>query len=58
MLRSLIVDPFWLSLQAAPYDDEPVTPEEEVAVQAAREPVRRGEPLIPREEIMREFGLE
>ena len=53
-----LVDPFWLSLQAAPYDEEPVTPEEEVAVEAARESIRRGEPLIPHEEIMREFGLE
>jgi hypothetical protein len=57
MLQSLIVDPFWLSLQAAPYDDEPVTPEEEVAVEAARESIRLGEPLIPHEDILREFGL-
>lgn len=58
MLQSLIVDPFWLSLRATPYDEEPVTPEEEAAVEAARESIRRGEPLIPHEEIMREFGLE
>ena len=58
MLQSLIVDPFWLSLQAAPYDDEPVSPEEEVAVEAARESVRCGELLILHEDIMREFGLE
>ena len=57
MLQSLIVDPFWLSLQAAPYDDEPLTPEEEVAVEAARESIRLGEPLLPHEDIMREFGL-
>jgi hypothetical protein len=58
MLQSLIVDPFWLSLQAAPDDDEPVTAEEEVEVESARESIRRGEPLIPHEEIMRELGLE
>ena len=58
MLRSLIVDPFWLSLQPAPYDDEPVTPEEKATVESARESIRRGEPLIPHEELMREFGLE
>jgi hypothetical protein len=58
MLQSLMVNPFWLSLQAAPHDDEPVTPEEEVEVEAARESTRRGEPLIPHEELMPEFGLE
>jgi len=58
VLQSPIVDPFWLSLQAAPSDDEPVSPEEEAAVETAREPIRRGEPLVPHEEIMREFGLE
>ncbi len=58
MLQSLIVDPFRLSLQAAPYDDEAVTPEEEVEVESARESVHRREPVIPHEEIMREFGLE
>jgi hypothetical protein len=57
MPQSLMVDPFWLSLQAVPHDDEPVTPEEEVEVEAARESIRRGEPLIPHEEIMREFGF-
>jgi hypothetical protein len=27
VLQALIVDPFWLSLQAAPFDDEELTPE-------------------------------
>ena len=57
MLESLIVDPFWLALRAAPYDDEPSTPEEESAVEQTRESIRRGEPLIPHEDILREFGM-
>jgi hypothetical protein len=57
MLESLIVDPFWLALRAATYDDEPVTPEEESAIEEARESIRRGESLIPHEDILREFGM-
>lgn len=42
MLESLIVDPFWLALRAAPSDDEPLTSEEQAAIEEARESIRRG----------------
>jgi hypothetical protein len=53
-IRSLLVDPVWLSLMAAPEDDEPGTPEDETALAEARESFARGEG-IPHEEILREF---
>lgn len=36
-------DPVGLALAAAPFDDEPETPEERAAVEQAREEVRRGD---------------
>ena len=39
-------------LDTAPVDDEPTTPEEEAAVEEAREDVRRGR-TIPLEEVKR-----
>jgi hypothetical protein len=56
LLQALIVDPFWLSLQAAPIDDEELTPEVIASLQEAEASIKRGEG-IPHEEIMREFGL-
>ncbi len=38
-------DPVALALETAPYDDEPETPEEQVAVEQARAEVRREEIL-------------
>jgi hypothetical protein len=55
MLQALIVDPLWLSLEAAPLDDEEYTPED-AAILEAEASIARGEG-IPHEEIMREFGL-
>ncbi len=55
MLESLIVDPFWLDLRAVSEDE--LTPEEQAAIEEARESIRRGEPLISHEEILREFGM-
>jgi hypothetical protein len=57
MLESLLVDPFWLSLRAAPCDDEPVTQDEHAAIEEGRGSVRRGEPLIAQDEVLREFGM-
>lgn len=57
MLESLLVDPFWLALRAESPEDEPPSPEEQAAIEEARESVRRGEPLTPHEEVLREFGL-
>lgn len=36
-------DPVALALETAPYDDEPGRPEEQAAVEQARDEVRRGE---------------
>jgi hypothetical protein len=52
----LIVDPFWLSLQAAPIDDEELTPEAVASIEEAAASIKRGEGT-PHEEIVREFGL-
>jgi hypothetical protein len=42
--------------EEAPFDDEPVTPEEEALVAEARAEVSRGE-LIPAAEVYRRLGL-
>jgi hypothetical protein len=49
-------DPVALSLALAPADDEPITPEEEAAVEEARQAVRRGETLTTAE-LRRRLGL-
>lgn len=56
MLQALIVDPFWLSLQCAPLDDEELTPEAAVSILEAKASIARGEG-ISREDMLREFGL-
>jgi hypothetical protein len=35
LLQSLIVDPVWLSCATAPPDDEPLTPEDQAAIEQA-----------------------
>ena len=57
LLEALIVDPLWLALESAPYDDEELTPEDEAALAAAEAAFSRGE-TTPHEEIRREFGIE
>ena len=52
MLGSLI-DPFELALLLVPYDDEPESEEERLAVEAA---LRDGED-IPYEEVLRRAGI-
>ena len=56
MLEALIVDPFWLSLEAAPLDDEELTPEAIASILEAERGVGN-RPSTPHEEILREFGL-
>ena len=48
------VDPMLAAFLAAPIDDEPVTEEEERAVEEAREEYRRGE-AVPLNEVRHEF---
>ena len=51
-------DPLTRRLEDAPLEDEEIPPEEEAAVQEARDELAAGVPLISHEEIKREFGLE
>ena len=44
-------------MDLAPLDEEPVTEEEEAAILASEESIRKGEPLIPHEQILNEYGL-
>jgi len=55
-LRSM-ADPIWLAMLNAPLDDEPLCEAEREALEAAKQREQRGEPLIPHEKILREFGL-
>jgi hypothetical protein len=56
-LRALqIEDPVLRSLELAPIDDEPLTPEEEAALQEGRDALARGEALTM-EQLRRELGL-
>jgi hypothetical protein len=43
-------------MEAAPLDDEELTPEAIASIQDAQASIARGE-ATPREEVMREFGL-
>jgi hypothetical protein len=49
------IDPVLVSLYSAPFDDEPDTPAETAAVEAARQEVARGE-TVSLEELRRELG--
>ncbi|MDQ6776753.1 MAG: hypothetical protein M3071_11185 [Actinomycetota bacterium] len=50
-------DPLTVLLENAPLDDEPVTEEEEAAVQVARDEIVRGE-TISLEEVRAEFDAQ
>jgi hypothetical protein len=56
LLRAL-VDPVELALLNAPPDDEPLSEHEKAVTEEASGRERRGEPLIPHEDVLREFGL-
>ncbi|HXA53469.1 MAG TPA: hypothetical protein VNV37_01205 [Solirubrobacteraceae bacterium] len=49
-------DSFARWLDSRPEEDEEITGEEEAAVQAARDEIAAGAPLIPFDEIKRELG--
>jgi hypothetical protein len=49
-------DPLVRRLDEAPLEDEEISPEEEAAVQEARDEIAAGVPLIPLEQVMRELG--
>jgi hypothetical protein len=51
-------DPVARMLESAPLEDEEISPEEEAAVQEARDELTAGVPTIPLEEIKRKYGLE
>ncbi len=55
LLRGM-VDPEAQRLASIPYEDEPISEEEELAATAARASFARGEG-IPHEKVLREFGL-
>ena len=56
LLRAL-VDPVELALLNALPDDEPLSEHERAATDEASRRERRGEPLIPHKDVLREFGL-
>jgi hypothetical protein len=51
-----ILDPVARSLADAPYEDEPISEEEVLAVGASEAWLKENEP-IPHEEVLAEFGL-
>ncbi len=51
-------DPVVRRLDNAPLEDEEISPEEEAAVQEARDELAAGAATISHEEIKREFGIE
>jgi hypothetical protein len=54
-LERVTEDPVIAVLDAAPWDDEPITPAEEAAVQEARAEIARGEG-VPWEQVKAELG--
>jgi hypothetical protein len=56
LLRALF-DPVELALLNALPDDEPLSEHEQAAMEESSSRERRGEPLIPHEDVLREFGL-
>jgi hypothetical protein len=55
-LLEVMVEPLSRSLALAPVDDEEITPETAAALDRARASLDRGAG-IPRDEVLREFGL-
>jgi hypothetical protein len=55
-VEALRTDPFVRYLDAAPVDDEPVTPEEEAAVAEVEADRASGVPTLPFDEIKRKYG--
>jgi hypothetical protein len=55
-LLEIILDPLARKLASAPYDDEPVSQEEALEVEASKASLERGEG-VPHEKVLAEFGL-
>ncbi|MFP4497672.1 MAG: hypothetical protein ACLFQV_05625 [Vulcanimicrobiota bacterium] len=55
-LAEVKFDPFTRRLLLAPYDNEPITPEEAEAVKEARKDIKSGD-VYALDEIKAEFGL-
>lgn len=55
-LLEVMTDPVARSLANAPVENEPISPGEAAALDAAHASIQRGDG-IPHEEILREFGL-
>jgi hypothetical protein len=55
-LLKIMVDPVARRLASIPYEDEPISEEEERAVAASKEWLKHNEP-IPNEEVLAEYGL-
>jgi hypothetical protein len=55
-VEALRTDPFVRYLDAAPVDDEPVTPDEEAVVAEVEADRAAGLPTIPFDEIKRKYG--
>jgi hypothetical protein len=55
-LLELILDPVARSLAKAPFEDEPISEEENLAVAASKAWLKNNQP-IPNENVLAEFGL-
>jgi hypothetical protein len=55
-LLEVMTDPLARSLTNAPLEDEPISPEETAAVEAAKIWLKHHQP-IPHEQVLAEFGL-
>ena len=56
LLQALIVDPLWLSLQAAPVEEEELSDSAIESLRRGRDELERGK-TVSHEEVLREFGL-
>jgi hypothetical protein len=55
-LLKIMLDPVSVALANAPYDDEPISAEEEKSLAEAREWLKHNEP-IPHEQVLAELGI-
>ncbi|MGO9316971.1 MAG: hypothetical protein ACLPXT_02905 [Terracidiphilus sp.] len=55
-LMKIVLDPVTRSLATAPFEDEPISEEENLAVAASKAWLRNNDP-IPNEDVLAEFGL-
>ncbi|SRR5712691_1348645 len=55
-LLEIMLDPVSRSLANAPFEDEPISEEETLAVAASKDWLKNHEP-IPHEDVLAEFGL-